>query len=149
MESIIQKALKILLDKFGAEYDCVRIEEMDGHYRANIETSDPSRLIGKGGETLNALQTLLKNMLYAQNKENIFVSVDVDHYRREKEDRVIAKAEKFIQIMQNENLGEIKLPPMSPYFRRIIHVWVLNNQPEMGSDSVGEEPKRAVRLFYK
>lgn len=149
METIIQKALKIFLDKYGADYDCVTVSEDNGHYRANIETAIPARIIGKNGDTLSAIQMLLKNILFAQNKENIFVSVDVDGYRQQHEDRIIEKAKKYLEIMKNENLAEIKLPPMSAYFRRIVHLWILNNYPEMGSDSLGEGAGRAVRIFYK
>lgn len=149
MESIIQKAIKRLLDKFGAEYDCVTVSEENGHYRANIECEAPARLIGKNGDTLNAFQTLLKNMLYAQNKENLFVTVDVDHYRKAQEDRMIEKAQKYIDALRDKGLSEIKLPPMNPYFRRVVHMWVLHTFPELQSDSVGEGPKRAVRVFYK
>ena len=61
METIIQKALRTLLDKFGADYLCVTVSEDGGHYRATIETDNASRLIGRSGQTLNALQILLKN----------------------------------------------------------------------------------------
>jgi len=149
METIIQKALKLLLDKFGTEYDCVTVTEENGQYRANIECATPARLIGKNGETLSAIQTLLKNMLFAQNKENLFVCVDVDNYRKDQEDRMTQKAEKFIDTMKERNLGEVKLPPMPPYFRRVVHMWILNNYPELTSDSVGEGRARAVRVFYK
>jgi len=149
METIIQKALKLLLDKFGTDYDCVTISEDNGHYRANIECATPARLIGKNGETLSAIQTLLKNMLYSQNQENLFVTVDVDNYRKDQEDRMTQKAQKFIDQMRERNLSEIKLPPMSPYFRRVVHLWVLNNFPELATDSVGEGRSRAVRVFYK
>ncbi len=149
METIIQKALKLLLDKFGAEYDCVTITEENGQYRANIETPNAARLIGKNGETLSAIQTLLKNMLFAQNKENVFISVDVDNYRKAQEERIIQKAERYIDMMKERNLAEIKLPPMSPYFRRVVHMWVLHSFPELESDSVGEGKARAVRVFYK
>lgn len=149
MESIIQKALKILLDKFGAEYDCVMVSEENGHYRANIESTAPARLIGKNGDTLNAVQTLLKNVLYAQSKENIFLSVDVDNYRKNQEDRVIEKAQKFIDTMKSENLSEMKMTPMPPFFRRVVHMWILNNFPELASDSIGEGMARSVRVFYK
>lgn len=149
MESIIQKALKLLLDKFGATYDCVMISEDSGHYRANIETSEPARLIGKNGDTLSAIQTLLKNSLYAQNHESVFITVDVDNYRKQKEDKILDKAKKFIEIMKKENLAEVKLPPMNPYYRRIVHTWVANDMMELTSDSVGEGRERAVRVFYK
>ena len=149
MESIIQKALKLLLDKFGAEYTVVTVLEENGHYRANIEADIPARLIGKNGETLAAIQTLLKNILFAQNHENLFVSVDIDGYRKAQEDKMIAKAQKFIDTMKEQNLAEIKLPPMSAFFRRVIHMWILNTFPELTSDSVGEGRDRAIRVFYK
>ncbi len=149
METIIQKALKLLLDKFGATYDCVMISEDNGHYRANIETTEPARLIGKGGENLASIQTLLKNALYAQNGEGVFLKVDVDNYRKQKEDRVIEKAKKFIDIMKNENLGEIKLPPMNAYYRRIVHTWIANEFTELTSDSTGEGNTRAIKVLYK
>ncbi len=149
MESIIQKALKLLLDKFHASYDCVMVTEENGQYKAIIECSTPARLIGKNGDTLNAIQLLLKNILYSQNKENIFVSVDVDGYRAAQENQRIEQAKKYIGMMKEQNLSEMKLPPMNPYFRRVIHMWVLNNQPELQSDSIGEKEQRAVRVFYK
>ena len=149
METIIQKALKLLLDKFGADYDCVMVSEEDGHYRANIECANPARLIGKNGETLNSIQTLLKNILFTQNKENVFLSVDVDGYRKTQEDRIISKAEYYLNTMRDQNLAEIKLPPMNPYFRRLVHMWVLNNFPELQSDSTGEGQNRAVRIFHR
>jgi predicted RNA-binding protein Jag len=79
METIIQKALKILLDKYGAQYDCVTILEESGHYRANIETPEPARLIGRNGAILSALQLVLKNILWSQNEEKAFVTFEEKH----------------------------------------------------------------------
>jgi len=149
METIIQNILKLLLDKFDAEYDQVTVSEEDGHYRASIHTAYPARLIGKGGENLGALQTLLKNILWVQNGQNTFVSVDIDNYRKNQEERIIAKVKKFIDIMNEQNLAEIKLPPMPAFFRRLIHLWVVNNHPELSTESIGEGKTRSVRLFHK
>jgi len=149
MESIIQKALKLFLDKFGAEYDCVTVSEENGHYRANIETSSPARLIGKNGVTLFSIQLLIKNILYTQQGENIFLTVDVDGYLKQQEDKKLETAVKYVNMMKDRNLAEIKLPPMKPFFRRIVHLHVANEYPELQSDSVGEGMSRAVRISYK
>ena len=149
METIIQKALRIILDKFGATYDCIMVSEENGHYRANIETDDAARLIGRNGAVLNSIQILLKNILWEQNAEKIFVSVDVDNYRKDQEERLLDKVKKHIEMMQESNLSETKLAPMSPYFRRLVHLWISNEYGELTTESIGEGENRAVRVFYK
>ncbi len=149
METIIQKALRILLDKFGAKYDCITVEEKNGHYRANIETDDAARLIGRGGAVLNSLQILLKNILWEQNAERVFVSIDVDGYRKDQEENIIRKTQEDIETMKDQNLSETKLPPMSPYFRRVVHLWISDGYPELTTESIGQGEERSVRVFYK
>lgn len=149
METIIQKALKRLLDEFGAAYDCVMIQEDSGHYRANIETPHPARLIGKNGATLSSLQILLKTILWSQSQENVLVTVDVDNYLKQQEEKKIQVAERYINMMQERNLAEIKLPPMRALFRRAVHLWILNNRSDLATESVGEGRDRAIRIFYK
>jgi spoIIIJ-associated protein len=149
METIIQKALKRLLDEFGAEYLCVTISEENGHYRANIETDHAAQLIGRNGKTLAALQILLKNILWSQNDDKIFVTIDVDGYRKEQEDKVLSKVEKTIDLMKERNLSEMKLHPMTPYFRRVVHTWISATYPELTTESVGEGSGRSIKVLYK
>ncbi|MCF7846792.1 MAG: KH domain-containing protein [Candidatus Gracilibacteria bacterium] len=149
METIIHKTLKLLLDEFGAEYDVITVSEENSHYRANIEAPNASRLIGRGGQTLQAIQILLKSILWAQNEEKVFVTVDVDNYRKDQEDKVLEKVERTIDLMKERNLSEIKLNPMSPYYRRLVHLWVAENFPDLTTDSIGEGSGRAIKVFYK
>jgi spoIIIJ-associated protein len=149
METIIQKALKILLDKYGVEYDCVRIEEDNDHYYAIIETADPSRLIGRNGTTLNALQTVLKNILWSQSEEKIFVTLDIDGYRRSQYDKTYEKIRKSIELMKDRNLSEMTLYPMKPFLRRLVHLWIAKNYPDLTTNSVGEGAQRSIRIYYK
>ncbi len=149
METMIQKALRLLLDRFGAVYDCITVQEENEHYRANIETEDPARLIGKSGAVLEALQIILKNILWEQNAEKVFVSVDVDNYRKDQEDRLLEKVGKYVDSMKDRNLSETILPPMSPYFRRVVHMWIASSYSELSSDSIGRGEERSVRVFYK
>jgi len=149
METIIQKTLKRLLDEFGAEYLCVTVVEDNGHYRANIETDHAAQLIGRNGKTLSSLQVLLKNILWSQNDDKIFVTVDVDGYRKEQEDKIISKTEKTIDLMKERNLSEMKLHPMTPYFRRVVHTWIAATYPELTTESVGECQNRAIKVLYR
>jgi len=149
METIIQKALKLLLDKFGAEYDVVTVTEDSGHYRANIETAHAARLIGRNGSVINALELFLKNILFEQTSEKLFFTLDVDGYKKAKEDALLAKVQKKIEWMKESNLGEMKLWPMAPKIRRIVHLWIASEYPELTTDSDGEGRERAVKVMYK
>lgn len=150
METIIQKALKLLLDKYGYDYDCITVAEEDSaHYRANIETDDASRLIGKKGMVLNALQLILKNILWSQNSERIYVTVDVDNYRQQQNEKIFERVQKTIDYMRGQNLSEIKLNPMRPATRRQVHLWIAKTFDDLTSDSVGEGRERAIRVLYK
>lgn len=150
MESIIQKTLKLLLDKYGADYNLVSVvEDTPGHYRANIDSDHPSRLIGKKGDTITSLQILLKLILPKDIIESAFISIDVDGYRKKQEEDIISEVEESLQMMEEENLAEIKLRPMTPYFRRVAHLYITNNKPSLSSDSIGAGRSRAVRVFRK
>lgn len=149
METIIQKALKLLLDKYGVAYDCVRIEEENDHYYAIIETDDPSRLIGRSGNTINALQTILKNILWSDNEEKVFVTLDVDGYRKSQYNKTYDKVRKSIEMMKERNLSELTLYPMKPFTRRLVHLWIAKEYPELTTNSVGEGMQRTIHILYK
>jgi spoIIIJ-associated protein len=125
------------------------VAEKNGHYRANIETPEAGKLIGPNGATLNALQILLKNVLYHQTSERLFVSVDVDSYRAEQDDRFLRKVQESIEMMKDQNLGELKLSPMKPYLRRLVHLWIPVNYPDLATSSIGDGDNRAIKVFHK
>ena len=149
MESIIQKALKLLLDKFGSEYDLVSVMEENGHYYANIETADASRLIGKHGQTINALEMFLKQILFAKSDEKIFLTVDVDGYKKNRQKQLFEKVATKIDWMKENALSELKLWPMGGGQRRMVHLWIADEYPDLTTDSIGEGRERAIKVFYK
>ena len=149
METIIQKALKLLLDEYGAEYDLVTVTEKSGHYTANIETTAAARLIGRNGSVVNAMQILLKAILFRKSGEKVFVTVDVDGYRAAQHEKVFERVQAQIDTMRAAGKPEVTLSPMKPYLRRIVHLWVADSFHDLTSEGVGEDPERAVRIFYK
>lgn len=149
METIIQKALKILLDKYGAQYDCVTVLEENGHYRASIETPEPAKLIGRNGAVLSALQLILKNILWSKNEEKAFVTLDIDGYKQDQYEKIYARVKRSIEMMKERGLSEIKLSPMKPFIRRLVHLWIAENYPDLTTDSVGEGLSRAIQVRYK
>ncbi|MCA9371081.1 MAG: hypothetical protein KC680_03930, partial [Candidatus Peregrinibacteria bacterium] len=111
-----------------------------------------SRIIGWHGETLNSIQHLAKSII--RQKGNLdrspFLVLDVDGYRKSQEDKVRAIAEKKADFVRRTG-SRVALAPMSPYFRRIVHLHVAST-PELAdltTESSGQGDYRQVVLKLK
>ncbi|MBU1934774.1 KH domain-containing protein, partial [Patescibacteria group bacterium] len=119
MELLIKETLEKLLDVLNVSYTGVKInKEGETTYYVEIETEHSNILIGWHGETISALQHLLKCLLWKQGIDSrTQVIIDVDGYKKRQEESVIKLAERKAEYAI-ETQKEIKLPPMNPYFRR-------------------------------
>lgn len=149
---IIKDALGELLTKLSLPFSGISVTDEKDITRIDIESAEPSRIIGWHGETLNSIQHLLKSIVRA--KENLerqpFLLLDVDGYRRTQEEKVCKIAEAKANIVRRSG-NRIALSPMSPYFRRIVHMHIANT-PELSdltTESVGEGDYRQVVLRLK
>jgi len=114
---------------------------------SNISPTDMGILIGKRGNTLDSIQYLL-NLFVNKNRSNYMrVLVDVQGYRKKREDTLIKLANKMAQKSRAIH-KPIKLEPMNPYERRIIHS-ALQNVSGVVTYSEGEEPYRRVVIHAK
>lgn len=153
MELLIKETLEKLLDILGVSYTGVKISK-DGEktYYAQIETDSSSLLIGWHGETITAIQHLLKCLLWKQGVESgTQVIVDVDGYKKRQEESVIRLAERKAEYAI-ETQREVRLPPMNPYFRRKVHLHLAESdkyKDVVTTDSVGTEPDRSVKIIPK
>jgi spoIIIJ-associated protein len=153
MELLIKETLEKLLEILGVSYTGVKIDkENEKTYYAQIETESSSLLIGWHGETISAIQHLLKCLLWKQGVESgTQVIVDVDGYRKRQEESVIKLAERKAEYAI-ETQREVRLPPMNPYFRRKVHLYLAESdkyKDVVTTDSVGTEPDRAVKIIPK
>ena len=153
MKDLIKETLGTLLTHLGIHFDDVKItEEADSIVRVDIVSSDASRIIGWHGETLNALQNLLKAMVRSLKKleRSPFIVLDVDGYRRMQEDKVRRIADQKADFVRRTG-SRIALAPMSPYFRRIVHLHIANTPglSDLTTESVGEGEYRQIVLRLK
>ena len=99
-------------------------------------------LIGRRGETLNALQYLTNLALNKTRKDHLRVVLDVEGYRAGREETLMALAKKMAD--KAVRIGRrIELEPMNPQERRIVHI-ALQNDKRVDTSSQGEEPYRRV-----
>ncbi|GFN37118.1 RNA-binding cell elongation regulator Jag/EloR [Tepidimicrobium xylanilyticum] len=113
----------------------------------NINSSDMGIIIGKRGNTLDAIQYLLSLSINRNREDYIKVILDVKGYRKKREETLIKLANRMAEKSKLSK-KPIKLEPMNPYERRIIHS-ALQNVSGVSTYSEGEEPYRRVIIQAK
>jgi spoIIIJ-associated protein len=108
----------------------------------NINGKDLGLLIGKHGQTLDAIQYLVNLAVNKAQLEKERIVVDVEGYRRRREETLRHLALKVADKVKRERRKQI-LEPMSPHERRIIHA-TLQEYKEVFTYSEGEDPYRHV-----
>lgn len=134
--------LKSILQAMGFEQVKVQVKEDEEGAVLSLEGEDLGVIIGRRGETLDALQYL--SSLVANRLEGGYfrISIDIGDYRQKREATLQALAKKLAG--QAVRTGKsVSLEPMNPYERRIIHSAV-QLVPGATSKSIGEEPNRRV-----
>jgi spoIIIJ-associated protein len=150
--SMIKDILGSLLKNLPFTVTEIVVTEEKDVTRVDLKSDDASRIIGWHGETLNAVQHLLKSII--RSKENLekspFIVVDIDGYRRSQEEKVCRIADQKADFVRRTG-NRIALAPMSPYFRRIVHMYVANapQLQDLTTESVGEGEYRQIVLRMK
>ncbi len=150
----MEKDIKLIVSDFlvhlGIDFTEVQLEKIaEKHFRINIVSDEPSLLIGHHGENLQAMQKLLKVLFHKRFGEEVEVTFDVDDYRKRQEENVLSIAEQKIQEVRASK-QKAALPPMSPYFRRLIHLHILNGDySDLATESMGEGNYRQVVIKLK
>jgi predicted RNA-binding protein Jag len=150
--ALIQTTLAKLLQELNLRQTAINIKKDGDITRVEIDSPDASRIIGWHGETLNAVQHLLKSIVRSALKldRTPFLLVDVDGYRRMQEDKVKKIAEQKADFVRRTG-NRIALAPMSPYFRRIVHLHVAETPTlqDLTTESIGEGDYRQIVLKMK
>ncbi len=118
------------------------VEERDGITWITFHGKGMGAVIGRRGETLDALQYLTNLAVNRQFEEKTRIVLDVEGYRAEREKTLANLARKMADKARRSD-RDVTLEPMSPHERRVIHI-ALQNAEGVKTVSVGEEPYRKV-----
>lgn len=135
-----------ILDKMDIEAT-VSVSETEEAVKVEISGDNVGLLIGRRGETLDAIQYLTSLVVNKDKDEFKRVIVDVENYRQKREDTLIALAYRMADKVEKYKKS-VTLEPMTPYERRIIHS-ALQERFTIETISVGEEPNRKVVIRVK
>jgi len=125
----------------------VEFDEVENNMDINLEGAEMGILIGKRGQTLDALQYLISLFVNKESENYIRVKLDTENYRARRKDTLEHLA-KNIAFKVKKSRRSVTLEPMNPYERRIIHS-ALQNDKYVSTKSEGEEPYRKVVVYLK
>jgi len=113
----------------------------------DVTGDDLGILIGRRGSTLAALQYMVNHMVSRHLKSKALVSVDVERYKRRREEALIGLAQRLAEKVKTSG-RTITLEPMPPNERRIVHL-ALAGDPQVVTASLGEGETRKVAISLK
>lgn len=153
MEDIIENSLTGLLDAMGASYTKISRAEIAGQHIFMIETDDARPLIGMHGDTIHAIDAIVKKIVEKQlsrepgadGQEPHFL-IDVNDYRS-KQIRDIQQKALMMADRARSFQYDVELTPMSAYERLIVHT-TLQGAPQVKTESLGEGRNRRVVIKY-
>ena len=125
----------------------IELMETPEQLRMQMAGENMSLLIGRRGETLDALQYLTSLNINRGRDEYLRVSIDTENYRAKREEALRKLAVRMAGRAKKSG-RRVALEPMNPYERRILHS-ALQNDPEVTTHSEGEEPYRRVIITLK
>ena len=139
-------AIKNFLVGLLQQMDCeaeVKVFEKETHqYKVYLEGEKLGQLIGRRGETLDAIQQLTNYSVNRGNGSRVRVHVDAENYRAKREESLESLAKKMAQKVVKFGRS-MTLEPMNAYERHVIHT-ALQDHPRVTTYSTGTEPNRRV-----
>ena len=149
-QQIIAEKGKEFLEKMFAQMGLiVMIEKMFTADKITFQVhgEDLGILIGKHGQTLDAIQYLTNLVAHKEVSGHCHIVVDVENYRARREETLINLAKRLASKVKR-NRQKVSLEPMNAFERKIIHT-ALHDDKHIVTESAGDEPFRHIVISYK
>jgi spoIIIJ-associated protein len=115
-----KELLDTILGYLGFVVQIDETQSEGGSPTLQIYMEESHTLIGRDGETLEALQFLLNRLLQSKDKDAPKVIVDCEHYRSMREDRIVQRVRDLAERVRISGRS-LQLEPMNSYERRLVH----------------------------
>lgn len=149
-QQVIAEKGKEFLEKMFAQMGLiVMIEKMFTNDKITFQVhgEDLGILIGKHGQTLDAIQYLTNLVAHKEVSGHCHIVVDVENYRARREETLINLAKRLAAKVKR-NRQKVSLEPMNAFERKIIHT-ALHDDTHIVTESAGDEPFRHIVISYK
>ena len=141
-EGVAQQFVQELTRLMGLDISAAVSTDAEGHVFVQMDGDPQGILIGRRGETLDALQYLTSLRVNRGREDYVRVTLDSEGYRRKREEALVRLANRMANRARKTG-RRVSMEPMNPYERRIFHS-ALQAFPDVATHSEGEEPNRHV-----
>lgn len=146
MEKTPQIIIKEILESLAVPFSDIEEESVAGQLVYQIKTDEASRLIGMHGDTIRALDYLVKKIHEQNAEERQNFVVDVNQYQVARIKDIEMRAKMMAERARSFEY-DVEMPPMSAYERLIVHA-SLTDEPNVSTESQGEGRERRVVIRF-
>jgi spoIIIJ-associated protein len=136
---LLEDVLAEIADRLGLDVD-IEIEESEGVLTGRLVGDDVGLFIGRGGQTIDAVQHLAQRIVFPGGPSRTRVVIDADGYRERRAQTLRDEADAAADEVLRDN-EPVQLEPMPASERRIVHEH-LRERGDVGTHSEGDEPAR-------
>lgn len=145
--SYLEKILAIL--DIDATVTQENVDETTICFRIDCKSDDARVLIGKNGQTLEALQFVVRQMCRSNGSQQGLFIIDILDYRTRRRRTLEEQAKRGAVAVSNGDSERFALLPMSPYDRRIVHNYLHEHFPDLASESEGDGEERHIVISFR
>lgn len=142
----VEKFLRDITEEMGIELD-FKVKTGEDIVYVEVFGKDTGTIIGKRGQTLDAVQYLAGLVANKESEEYIRVILDAENYRAKRERTLVNLANRLAGKVERTKRSVV-LEPMNPYERKVIHA-TLQGNPKVKTRSEGKDPYRRVIIEKK
>lgn len=146
VEERIETFMKGLMEHMGSDAIPVATKSGDDTYSVELQGNSLGMLIGRRGDTLDAIQHITNYAVNHGQGKRVRINVDAENYRKKREESLIRLANKVAGKVSRSRRN-ITLEPMNAYERHVIHA-ALQDYPDVTTYSTGTEPGRRIVVAY-
>lgn len=141
-EERVESFLRGLLEHMDVQCDIAISQREGGGLDVKLDGPNMGAVIGRRGETLDAIQHLVNYAINRGGEKHMHINVDAEEYRSKREESLVHLAEKMAAKALKYKRS-MALEPMNSYERHVIHT-ALQNYEGVSTSSIGTEPNRRV-----
>lgn len=146
VEDFIRDYLQSYFDHIEMESYIEITRDHDGYYHIDLDTQNNAILIGKNGQTLQSLNTVLRAAVSGEFKKRIGVMADINGYKEDRYRKLRAIAQRAAKSVRRTKV-DVTLDPMPSDERKVIHN-CLTNMAGVSTFSEGEGKERRIKIVY-